>query len=71
MNKNSIEIKRKYVHKNYKYPNLYDDIVLLELGRRIIFDYDNVSFLLNDLIGNGWRVFSQLISILDKNGGNF
>ena len=43
MNKNSIEIKRKYVHKNYKYPNLYDNIVLLELGRRIIFDYDNVS----------------------------
>ena len=38
----TIEIKRKYVHPNYIYPKNYNDIALLELGRRIHYDFDLV-----------------------------
>ena len=40
--KETIEIKRIYRHPNYVYPQLYNDIALLELGRRIHYDYDQV-----------------------------
>ena len=43
-NENLIEIKRTFEHPNYQYPATYDDVVLLELGRRITFDYDRVSY---------------------------
>ena len=46
-NENSIEIKRVYQHPDYQDGSLYNDIALLELGRRIIFDYEDVSFILN------------------------
>jgi hypothetical protein len=35
-----IESKRVYKHPLYKYGRAYDDIALIELGRRIVFDYD-------------------------------
>merc|ERR1712226_1345785 len=38
--KEVIEIKRVYQHPNYQYPKLYDDIAVVELGRRIAYDYD-------------------------------
>ena len=37
-----VEIKRVYQHPNYQYPKLYDDIAVVELGRRIAYDYDKV-----------------------------
>jgi hypothetical protein len=39
-----IEIKRVYKHPRYKYGRAYDDIALLELGRRIVYDYDTYGF---------------------------
>lgn len=36
----SIEIKRVYKHPNYKFPLLYDDVAIIELGRRIEYDYN-------------------------------
>merc|ERR1739838_737577 len=38
--KELIEIKRVFKHPLYKYPNLYNDVALLELGRRVEYDYD-------------------------------
>ena len=38
--KSTIEIKRIYKHPLYKYPNLYNDVAVIELGRRIEYDYD-------------------------------
>ena len=35
-----MEIKRVFKHPYYKYPNLYNDIALLELGRRVVYDYN-------------------------------
>ena len=35
-----IEIKRIYRHPLYKFPQLYNDMVVLELGRRVVFDFD-------------------------------
>jgi len=39
-NKELVGIKRVFKHPLYKYPNLYNDIALLELGRRVEYDYD-------------------------------
>ena len=36
-----IETKNVYIHPNYKFPSMYSDIALLELGRRVVYDYDN------------------------------
>ena len=41
--KELIEIKRVYQHPNYNYPTLYDDIAVVELGRRIVYDFDLVT----------------------------
>ena len=38
----TIEIKRVYIHPNYHYPSLYNDVAVLELGRRIAFDHEKV-----------------------------
>eukprot|EP00092_Neocalanus_flemingeri_P000634 GFUD01000676.1.p1 GENE.GFUD01000676.1~~GFUD01000676.1.p1 ORF type:complete len:571 (-),score=137.70 GFUD01000676.1:32-1744(-) len=35
-----VEIKKVYQHPQYKYPSLYDDIAVLELGRRVEYNYD-------------------------------
>ncbi len=35
-----IEVKRYFKHPLYKFGRAYDDIVLVELGRRIVYDYD-------------------------------
>jgi hypothetical protein len=35
-----VETKRVYKHPLYKYGRAYDDIALIELGRRIVYDYD-------------------------------
>ena len=32
-----------YKHPNYQYPKLYDDIAVLELGRRIDYNFEKVS----------------------------
>jgi len=39
-NKELVEIKRVFKHPLYKYPNLYNDIALLELGRRVEYNFD-------------------------------
>ena len=41
-NKELIEMKKAYIHPHYTYPSLYDDIAVVELGRRIVYDYDKV-----------------------------
>lgn len=33
-------MKKAYIHPHYEYPSLYDDIAVVELGRRIVYDYD-------------------------------
>jgi len=38
--KESVEVKRIFKHPHYKFTNLYNDIALLELGRRVEYDYD-------------------------------
>ena len=35
-----VEIKKVYKHPSYKYPNLYDDIAVMELGRIVEYNYD-------------------------------
>ena len=40
--KDEIELKKIHKHPNYIYPNLYDDIAVVELGRRIEFDFEKV-----------------------------
>jgi len=37
--KEIIGMQKIYRHPNYKYPSLYDDIALIQLGRRIHYDY--------------------------------
>ena len=37
-----IEVKRVYQHPNYEYPKQYNDIAVVELGRRIAYDYEKV-----------------------------
>jgi len=38
--KELIEMKKYYTHPHYEYPSLYDDIAVVELGRRIVYDYE-------------------------------
>jgi len=38
--KELVEIKRIFKHPYYRFPNLYNDIALLELGRRVEYDYE-------------------------------
>eukprot|EP00092_Neocalanus_flemingeri_P037709 GFUD01041055.1.p1 GENE.GFUD01041055.1~~GFUD01041055.1.p1 ORF type:complete len:698 (+),score=145.05 GFUD01041055.1:85-2178(+) len=38
--KELVEIKRVFKHPLYKYPNLYNDVALLELGRRVEYNYE-------------------------------
>eukprot|EP00092_Neocalanus_flemingeri_P070336 GFUD01086316.1.p1 GENE.GFUD01086316.1~~GFUD01086316.1.p1 ORF type:complete len:596 (-),score=125.76 GFUD01086316.1:106-1893(-) len=40
-NKEFIEIKRVFLHPLYKNPNLYNDIAMVELGRRVEYDYES------------------------------
>ena len=35
-----IETKRVYKHPLYKYGEAYNDVSLIELGRRIVYNYD-------------------------------
>ena len=42
VNKELIEMKKSYIHPHYEYPSLYDDIAVVELGRRIVYDYEKV-----------------------------
>jgi len=35
-----VEIKQVYRHPHYVYPKLYNDVAVLELGRRVQYDYD-------------------------------
>merc|ERR1711953_899672 len=37
--KELVEIKRVYKHPNYRFPNLYNDVAVLELGRRIEYNF--------------------------------
>ena len=48
--KEVVEVKKVYKHPNYEYPKLYDDIAVLELGRRIVYDYEKVSQFWSDNI---------------------
>merc|ERR550539_1197657 len=38
--KELIEVKRVYQHPHYKFGLLYNDIAMIELGRRIAYDYE-------------------------------
>ena len=38
--KSPIEIKRLFRNPLYKFPSLYNDIAVIELGRRIEYDFD-------------------------------
>ena len=38
----TIEVKRTYIHPDYVFPQLYNDVAVLELGRRIPFNYGKV-----------------------------
>ena len=38
--KELVEVKRVYKHPLYSFPRLYNDIALLEMGRRIEYDHD-------------------------------
>ena len=38
--KSLVEIKKVYKHPLYTYPNLYNDVAVVELGRRIEYDFD-------------------------------
>ena len=35
-----VEVKRVYKHPGYRYPVLYDDVAVLELGRRVEYGFD-------------------------------
>ena len=35
-------MKKVYKHPHYRYPSLYDDIAMIELGRRIEYNFDKV-----------------------------
>merc|ERR1719154_788119 len=35
-----VETKRVFKHPLYEYPNLYNDIAVIELGRRVEYDYE-------------------------------
>ena len=41
-------MKKVYKHPHYRYPSLYDDIAMIELGRRIEYNFDKVNY--NDQI---------------------
>ena len=34
-----VEIKKAYMHPSYAYPSLYTDIAVVELGRRVEYDF--------------------------------
>ena len=38
--KEIIEMKKVYKHPLYEYPSLYNDVAVIELGRRIEYDFD-------------------------------
>ena len=35
-----VEVRHVYKHPNYRFPNLYNDIALVELGRRVEYNYE-------------------------------
>ena len=50
----TVEIRKVYRHPNYKYPRLYNDVAVLELGRRIEYDFKRSNYIphfLNKLAG--------------------
>ena len=38
--KESVEMKKVYKHPLYKFPSLYNDVSVIELGRRVVYDFD-------------------------------
>merc|ERR1719305_415180 len=53
-----VEIKRVYKHPDYKFPNLYNDVAVLELGRRIEYNFDK--------FGDSPSCLDQGIDITDR-----
>ena len=53
-----MEIKRVYKHPDYKFPNLYNDVAVLELGRRIEYNFDK--------FGDSPSCLDQGIDITDR-----
>ena len=45
-----VQQRRVFVHPHHKFPQLYNDIALIELDRRIIFDYDGKKFNIDIII---------------------
>ena len=58
--KEIVEVKRIYKHPLYTFPRLYNDIALLELGRRIEYDHDR--------IGDSPSCIDRNIDVVDKVG---
>ena len=43
----TVEIRKVYRHPDYKNPRLYNDVALLELGRRIEYDFKRSNYILH------------------------
>ena len=56
--KEIVEVKRIYKHPLYSFPRLYNDIALLELGRRIEYDHDR--------FGDSPSCIDRNIDVVDK-----
>ena len=53
-----LKVKRIYKHPLYSFPRLYNDIALLELGRRIEYDHDR--------FGDSPSCIDRNIDVVDK-----
>ena len=42
----TVEIRKVYRHPDYKYPRLYNDVAVLELGRRIEYDFKRSNYII-------------------------
>ena len=61
--KELVEIKRVYKHPNYKVPNLYDDVAVLELGRRVEYNFIKFGDSPTCLPENGLKVANKIATV--------
>ena len=52
-----IVVKRNFIHPLYEFPNVYNDIVISQLGRRV--NFDNIGFNINSplCMGNSTETY--------------
>ena len=58
-----VEIKRVYKHPNYRFPNLYDDVAVLELGRRVEYNFIKFGDSPTCLPENGLKVANKIATV--------